>query len=201
MATSIGSNSLYFGILATIALALVGLYQVATHSQEIPDDAPMSFMQISMQQSAHRAKSRAACPASPQLDGQDVSTLISSTKGMLILAIQNMRCTLAAEGALHDKGEEATTKYFTATLSNSGGGPPPYEKGASDVWDYLHGCYPNDKEGANIMHSYVFKDGKFIGQGFAAARVITGSSLGQVDFKSGRRLLSEIVSEMRRLVW
>jgi len=76
-----------------------------------------------------------------------------------------MRCTQAVVSALQSKGTTYTLKAFEA--------PFQYTQGASEVWDWLHCSYPDDKTASGmIMHSYVFGDGHFEGQGFAAAEKV-----------------------------
>jgi hypothetical protein len=60
-----------------------------------------------------------------------------------------------------------------------------YAKGESQIWDWLHCSYPNDKSSGTIMHSYVFKGGKFQGQGFdAAVKVQSGMLSSSSDAKT-----------------
>merc|ERR550514_578973 len=82
-----------------------------------------------------------------------------------MIANPDMRCTRAVKAAFDNKGVQYAEHDFTT--------PFKYTAGASSVWDWLHCKYPNDKEGQDIMHSYIFIDGKFIGQGFAAAKELT----------------------------
>lgn len=110
------------------------------------------------------------CGNEPELDGQDLETLISGTQGVLLIAMPQMRCTQAALAALQTKGLKYTLKEFQGDFS--------YAPGASDVWDWLHCKFPDDKQGGTVMHSYVFSDGAFIGQGFAAADKVTSGDLG-----------------------
>merc|ERR1719316_2267984 len=76
-----------------------------------------------------------------------------------------MKCTKEAKAALDLKGVKDEQHDLTMGKAMSFA----YTKGASQVWDWLHCTYPDDKAGENIMHSYVFIDGEFIGEGFAAA--------------------------------
>lgn len=109
-----------------------------------------------------------ACGSSPALNGHNLQELIASSKGALVIANPNMRCTVAVKAALDIKGVKYEEHDFSA--------PFTYTAGASDVWDWLHCNYPDDKEGTMIMHSYVFIDGGFIGQGFAAAEKINSGA-------------------------
>jgi len=115
-------------------------------------------------------KKRDACGASPQLHGDDLESLISTTKGVLLVAVPEMRCTQAALNALQGKGIPYTMKEFSGEFT--------YTKGGSSVWDWLHCKYPQDDQDGTTMHSYVFKDGAFLGQGFAAATVVESGRLG-----------------------
>mmetsp|Transcript_31709 Transcript_31709/g.67440 ORF Transcript_31709/g.67440 Transcript_31709/m.67440 type:complete len:476 (+) Transcript_31709:120-1547(+) len=104
------------------------------------------------------------CPAPPTLDGKNVQDIIENTKGILMIANPQMRCTLAAKAAMQAKGVQYQEHTFET--------PFAYAPGASVVWDWLHCTYPNDDQDGAIMHSYVFKDGSFLGQGFQAAETI-----------------------------
>jgi len=94
----------------------------------------------------------------------DLKTAILDNKGVLLIAMPKMRCTQAAIDALDEKGVPYELTEFSGDLA--------YSPGQSDVWDWLHCTYPDDKQGDAIMHSYVFVKDKFIGQGFAAATSI-----------------------------
>lgn len=104
-----------------------------------------------------------SCGAPPMLidKKRTVQDMIADSKGPLVIANPEMRCTVAVKAAF-DAKKVAYEEYDFNT-------PFEYTANASPVWDWLHCKYPNDKEGQVIMHSYVFLDGKFIGQGFAAA--------------------------------
>lgn len=173
--------------LRTFAVLFLFQPSVATDISTVPENAPCQSCTGGTMLLQTARQTTLACPPSPKLDGQDLKTLISSTKGVLLVALNDMRCTLAAEGALNAKGVSFTQKSFKAILSSAGGGPPPYKSGASDIWDYLHCTYPDDKQNGAIMHSYVFLDGKFIGQGFAAAEKIEHGLLdSKMGVKSGQ---------------
>jgi len=109
------------------------------------------------------------CGPSPKLDGEDVKTLISDTEGLLIIAIPEMRCTDAILTASSMKAVDYKMVKYK--------GPFEYEKGESDVWDWLHCTYPKDRSNGAVMHSYVFVDGTFIGNGFDAADKIVSGEL------------------------
>jgi len=99
------------------------------------------------------------------LEGAPLDRLLQTTSGVLIVANPGMRCTQAAISALQRQGMAYTLKKFEA--------PFQYTQGASDVWDWLHCSYPDDRTSSGmIMHSYVFSSGRFEGQGFAAAEKV-----------------------------
>jgi len=120
-----------------------------------------------------RMKRNAACPDSPTLDGHNLKSLIANHKGVLVIAIPNMRCTEAVKAAFNAKGASFKLLSFE--------GPFQYHGDASKVWHWLHCAYLDDRSGGNIMHSYVFLDSKFLGNGFVAAqRVANGELDGQL---------------------
>lgn len=104
-----------------------------------------------------------ACGPAPWLDGEPLDSIIqTSSSSILVIANPEMRCTQAVVTALQSKGMSYTLKKFQT--------PFQYMPGASDVWDWLHCSYPDDKlDTGTIMHSYVFFAGHFQGQGFEAA--------------------------------
>eukprot|EP00930_Biecheleria_cincta_P086717 TRINITY_DN75975_c0_g1_i1.p1 TRINITY_DN75975_c0_g1~~TRINITY_DN75975_c0_g1_i1.p1 ORF type:complete len:501 (-),score=111.69 TRINITY_DN75975_c0_g1_i1:3-1505(-) len=107
----------------------------------------------------------ASCGSAPELDGEGLDSLIQHTSGVLIVGIPEMRCTQAMVAALQSKGMDYTLKEFKGSFQ--------YTPGVSDIWDWLHCSYPDDKtSGGMVMHSYVFAEGKFQGQGFAAAEKV-----------------------------
>jgi len=110
------------------------------------------------------------CGASPQLDGgEDLRGVIANSSGVLLIAMRNMRCTEAVLTALGAKGIAYTLKEFKGEFA--------YTKGESSIWDWLHCKYPDDSQGGTTMHSYVFNDGEFVGQGFAAASLVESGRL------------------------
>lgn len=119
----------------------------------------------------------AACPSSPQLDGQSLKLLIAELEGVLVVAIPKMRCTEAVKAALNAKGVSFKLMTFD--------GPFQYTQGQSKVWDWLHCTYPDDKSGGNVMHSYVFLGDKFLGNGFVAADKVAN---GELDAQLGSDL-------------
>lgn len=122
-------------------------------------------------------KRNAVCPESPTLDGHSLTTLIADHKGVLVIAIPNMRCTEAVKAALNTKGVSFKLMSFD--------GPFQYSSGASTVWDWLHCTFPDDRSGGNIMHSYVFLDNNFLGNGFVAAQKAAD---GELDAQLGSGL-------------
>lgn len=108
------------------------------------------------------------CGEAPHVDGKSASDWIANTQGALLLTIPNMRCGLAAEEAC----SQHQIPLQKVIMSD---GQFTYVTGMCPVWDWLHCSYPNDREGGTIMHSYFFYDGKFIGQGFEAARQINAN--------------------------
>mmetsp|Transcript_61576 Transcript_61576/g.191165 ORF Transcript_61576/g.191165 Transcript_61576/m.191165 type:complete len:503 (-) Transcript_61576:207-1715(-) len=126
-----------------------------------------SLLQADIRRSGRRSP---PCPGTPQLDGEDLDQVIADTKGVLVVAIPGMRCTEAAVAALTTGGVAYTLKEFH--------GPFAYQAGESAVWDWLHCKYHDDREGSLVMHSYVFLDGAFVGQGFRAADKAKAGVLG-----------------------
>jgi len=110
------------------------------------------------------------CGQAPVLDGTNVDALISANTGVLIIGMSNMQCTIAVKNALTAKGVTFTEKQF-------GGATMTYARGNDTVWDYLHCKYPDDRQGTTIMHSYVFHDQEFLGQGFKVADDINAGTL------------------------
>lgn len=118
--------------------------------------------------------SRDDCGAAPSLDGQPLDQLIAANAGSkkaLMIAIPHMRCTEASKAAIEAKGFTMDLVDFTGQFA--------YVKGESDPWDWLHCKYPDDQASGTIMHSYVFVDGVFRGNGFDAATVISSGSVDQ----------------------
>lgn len=115
------------------------------------------------------------CGSAPELESQKLDELISQTPGILLVAMKDMRCTQAVEAAMQSKGIASTTKYFSSSSAQPGTEIPT---DASEVWKWLHCTSNNDGN----MHSYVFKDGSFIGNGFQAAELIkSGQLAGEAD--------------------
>jgi len=121
---------------------------------------------------------QSTCPSPPMVDGHNVKNRIAQSQGVLLIANPKMRCTIAIKAALEAKGAAFEEHTFDT--------PFQYEHGISDIWDYLHCIYPKDKEAGVIMHSYVFLDGEFIGQGLDAGRRFKTGSLDAKLGSAGR---------------
>lgn len=154
------------------AVPTVGLSHefIGSHTVAVPTAAPTTHC--------------GAPPVCVETNGQmmTVDDVISSRpKGLLVFAMPDMKCSMAIYDAVQFR--EMKSEY----VPFDGGCPHdpededvlcPYRHGVSKVWDYLHCIYSNDRHGAQIMHSYVFYDGAFIGQGYAAAEKINTGRLG-----------------------
>merc|ERR1719213_583790 len=80
-----------------------------------------------------------SCGRPPKLNGEDLQELIAKSKGALVIANPEMRCTKAAKAALNSKDIKYEEHEFTTQFG--------YTPGASAVWDWLHCTYPDDKAG------------------------------------------------------
>ncbi|CAE8642331.1 unnamed protein product [Polarella glacialis] len=122
-----------------------------------------------------------ACGMPPKLDDEQsvLSVIQNSGDGVVIIANPQMRCTKAVEAALTSKGAQYSLHSFATSFQ--------YQSGQSAVWDWLHCTYPDDRIEGNgmIMHSYVFVQGKFIGDGFAAAQKIESGQVQLVGLAGG----------------
>jgi len=120
------------------------------------------------------------CPTTPEIDGQSVDDLIATSQGLLVLGMPKMRCTLAFRGEADAHGIAHSFHQFTGQFQ--------YQEGISAVWDYLHCKYPDDRQTGMIMHSYVFNDGAFVGQGFVAAEKLRSGAIAASQDGGLRRL-------------
>lgn len=92
---------------------------------------------------------------------REIEALIEA-QPVTLVAIPNMRCTLAAEAKLEQCGVTPTVEYFTpadisATWSNF--------QTADAKWRYMD-CRYHTEQGGMTMHSWVFVDGQLLGDGF-----------------------------------
>ena len=55
--------------------------------------------------------------------------------------------------------------------------PFVYAPNASHTWDWLHCSYPQGKQGPMTMHSYVFNNSHFLGQGFKISKIVQAGGL------------------------
>mmetsp|Transcript_137857 Transcript_137857/g.251118 ORF Transcript_137857/g.251118 Transcript_137857/m.251118 type:complete len:489 (+) Transcript_137857:46-1512(+) len=164
-------------VLSGVGLALCALVAIISfRSRTAPD---------TIHGTGNFMSAASSCGPAPFMSGKPLDDVISSTPGILIVANSQMRCTQAAISALQQKGMKYTLKEFET--------PFAYEPGASDIWDWLHCSYPDDMiGGGTIMHSYIFLEGTFEGQGFAAAdKIQQGLLSGPTGGKSCEDQFSE----------
>lgn len=144
---------------ALVAIVAVAFCQQLATAQDRSDD-DLALLQL---------KHTANCGAAPELEGKSVDSWIEGTKGVLVIAIPNMACTASVGNALFNRGVDFKTLDMPDGFT--------YQKGESPVWDWLHCTYPDDKSNGMIMHSYVFVDGEFEGNGFVATKKINSGEL------------------------
>jgi len=140
-----------------------GAGSISPHvSEEIADE-------VSLLQLPKKLVLAKQCPDSPEINGQDLKTMIDDNKGVLVVSIDHMNCLATVSTALNSKGAPFQEVHFE--------GPFDYSPGASAIWDWLHCTYPDDQYNGVTMHSYVFVDDQFIGNGFTAADKINSGEL------------------------
>ena len=92
---------------------------------------------------------------------REIEALIE-TQPVVLVAIPNMRCTIAALAKLEQCGVTPTVEYFTPVdISSSWSNFQTTDA----KWRYMD-CRYHTEQGGMTMHSWVFVDGQLLGDGF-----------------------------------
>ena len=107
------------------------------------------------------------CSAGSCSDCLDAATAreieaVVASEPVTLVAIPNMRCTIAAQAKLERCGVTPAVEYFTpADISSSWSN----FQTADAKWRYMD-CRYHTEQGGMTMHSWVFVNGQLLGDGF-----------------------------------
>merc|ERR1712216_551436 len=91
-----------------------------------------------------------------------------ATTPVYMTAIDNMRCTLAGRHKFQQCGIELKEDTFApADISTTW---HDFSQTSDGTWKYMN-CKYHVEEGGMVMHSYVFVDGKLMGDGFDVSKM------------------------------